>query len=423
MIERLYVMLEAELIGVLDRARGDRLTFTYDAAYRSRGDTTPLSVSMPVAVPRHADRVVRPWLWGLLPEDDGVRRRWADRFQVPASPFALLGTPIGMDCPGAVRFSVEPDEAQRPGRRQVEWLTDAEVAERLRALRRDSTAWLGGDFAGRFSLAGAQAKTALLFEGGRWGIPRANVPTTHILKPAIAGLDEHDLNEHVCLRAAAAAGLVVARTELRRFDDETAIVVERFDRVRRGSTWRRVHQEDLCQALSVHPEGKYQADGGPGPGDVAALFRRVMPSSIATDASSRFADALVWNWIIGGTDAHAKNYALLLAGPDVRLAPLYDVASSLLYGHERKLRLAMKFGPEYRLHAARPSTIRRLAEDLQLEPDALRDRVVGLLAAAPDAFRDTAREVRTLRSGLPARLADAVADRTHRLAAGLGVMP
>ena len=105
---------------------------------------------------------------------------------------------------------------------------------RLRALRADAASWLGPDFSGRFSLAGAQAKTALYLSGGSWGVPAGTAATSHILKPPPAGFHRLDLNEHLCLRAAAHAGLHAARSRIMMFEDETAIVVERFDRVRAG---------------------------------------------------------------------------------------------------------------------------------------------------------------------------------------------
>jgi len=141
------------------------------------------------------------------------------------------------------------------------------------------------------------------------------------------------------------------------FGGETAIQIERYDRLRVGRALVRIHQEDACQALGVPPTAKYQSEGGPGPADLAALFRRIMPAQVADAAVWDFAAALVWNWVIAGTDAHAKNYSLLLSGAQVRLAPLYDVASALPYGaHERKLRLAMKLGNDYRLYGQRPTT-------------------------------------------------------------------
>jgi serine/threonine-protein kinase HipA len=417
MTDVLTVLLRDRVAGVVTRARGGKLGFDYDDAYRRQEGATPLSLSMPAQVKTHPDRVVTPWMWGLLPDNDAVLARWARRFGVSAtSPFGLLASPVGQDCAGAVRF-VAPDAVDaalvRPGR--IRWLTEDEVAARLQDLRQDATAWLGGDFTGRFSLAGAQAKTALHYHNGRWGLPMGAAATSHILKPAISGFDDHDLNEHLCLRAAALAGLPAARSEVVSFGDETAIQIERYDRLRAGRALVRIHQEDACQALGVPPTSKYQSDGGPGPADIAGLFRRTMPARIADAAVRQFADALLWNWVIAGTDAHAKNYSVLLSGSQVRLAPLYDVASALPYGtHERKLRLAMKLGNDYRLYGQRPATWSALAGQLGLDRDLLVERATLLVAHAPDAFSQAANEVGPLASNLPARLVDAVAVRVKR---------
>jgi serine/threonine-protein kinase HipA len=417
--DRLVVLIGDRVAGEVTRTGGGTLSFTYDDAYRSLPEPTPLSLSMPVQIRHHTDQTVTPWLWGLLPDNDRVLQRWAERFRVSArSPFGLLTSPVGLDCAGAVRFVDEAhlaDALDRPG--TVRWLGDDEVAERLRDLRDDATTWLGADFTGRFSLAGAQAKTALVRDGDRWGLPEGPLATTHVLKPAISGFDDHDLNEHLCLRAASLAGLSVVRTEVVRFDDQSAVVVGRYDRARgRDGLLVRVHQEDLCQALGRHPSAKYQADGGPGPADAAALFRRVMPARSARDAIWRFADALVWNWVIAGTDAHAKNYSLLLQRDQVRLAPLYDVASALPYAHEREVQMAMKLGGDYRLHVQRPGTWATMAADLGVDPDELRHNTARLVAAAPDAFAKAASEVDHLESDLPARLAEGVAERARRCA-------
>jgi serine/threonine-protein kinase HipA len=334
----------------------------------------------------------------------------------------MLATPVGHDCAGAVRFGAPDDVGEllaRPA--DVTWLSDDDVAQRLRDLRQDATAWLGRDFTGQFSLAGAQAKTALLHEGGRWGVPSGSAATSHILKPAVAGLDDHDLNEHLCLDAARRAGLVVARTRVAQFGDETAIVVDRYDRRRLGGRLVRIHQEDVCQALGVAPWRKYQNEGGPSAQDVARLLRAVMPPRVADEALWRLLDALAWNWLIAGTDAHAKNYSLLLAAGEVRLAPLYDVASVLPYGiHEKKLRLAMKIGGSYDVFPYR-NTWPRAAQDLGLDPERVLERVADLAARAPDAIADaaSAADVESLGRALPARLVDLIAERVERCAAML----
>ena len=166
---------------------------------------------------------------------------------------------------------------------------------------------------GRFSLAGAQAKTALLWDGSRWGRPTGSIATTHILKPAIKGLDEHDLNEHLCMQAAKSLGMIVASTTIQSFEEQSALIVRRYDRATANQIQLRVHQEDFCQASGIHPSKKYQNEGGPSPKSIAQRMRLLMPGAVARESIERFADALIWNWIIAGTDAHAKNYSLLLA--------------------------------------------------------------------------------------------------------------
>ena len=418
MTDYLLVVLDDVIAGTLTRLKGGRLRFDYSDDYRDREAATPLSLSMPTQVKSHPDSAITPWLWGLLPDNDLVLSRWAREFHVSASsPFSLLSTPIGEDCAGAVRFTASDGMdrvLQRSG--AIAWLTEDEVADRLRDLRQDSAAWLGKDFTGQFSLAGAQAKTALYFQDGRWGVPSGSTPTTHILKPAVAGFDDHDLNEHLCLDAARRAGLVAVRTRVVRFGDESAVVVDRYDRQVRGSTIIRVHQEDVCQALDLPPSGKYQNEGGPGPGAIASLLRRVMSPRVGDEAVSRFADALIWNWLIAGTDAHAKNYSLLLASDQVRLAPLYDIASALPYGtHEKKLRLAMKVGGDYGVFPTR-NRWPAAARELGLDVDVLVDRVRELASRAPDAFADAAKaaDVVALARPMPDRLVDLISDRAAR---------
>ena len=267
--DTLTVVLGGAVAGTLVRQPNATLRFDYDESYQANPEATPVSLSMPLAVRIHQDgrgrRVVTNFLWGLLPENDAVLERWGGHYHVSiSSPYPLLSTPVGEDCAGGVAFC-PPDDLprllDRPG--HIDWLTDSEVAGRIRELRRDQTAWLGRTFTGQFSLAGAQAKTALLYRDGRWGVPSGGAATTHILKPAVAGLDDHDLNEHLCLAAARHAGLVAARSWVGTFEDQSAIVVERYDRIVEGDLVVRIHQEDVCQALGIAPSGTMPFEGLP----------------------------------------------------------------------------------------------------------------------------------------------------------------
>lgn len=424
-LDALIVLLEGDPIGTVERLGSGALRLRYDEGYRGEASATLLSVSMLPAEEVHGDARVTPWLWGLLPDNADVLTRWGRDFGVSvASPFSLLGTHVGHDCAGAVQFCTPDrvdDLVSRAG--EVSRLTDADIASRLRTLRSDSTSWLGPGFTGQFSLGGAQAKTALhrIDESppgeGRWGVPTGSVPTTHILKPAIAGFEAQNINEHICLTAARALGLPAANTHIESFEDESAIVVDRFDRVTRDGKLVRVHQEDLCQALSVPPARKYQSDGGPTPGQVAELIRSTIPGPDADADVWRFADALAFNWLIAGTDAHAKNYSLLLAGNQIRLAPLYDIASILPYdeSHGHKVKLAMKVGNDYKLHrAGRRSAWESAADELKLDRGRLIARVLDLAQRAPNAFEQAVHGLDEVSTDLPGRLVELVTERCEQ---------
>lgn len=432
----LEVLMAGHAAGRVTSTSG-KLRLRYHDHYRNADDPTPLSVNLPVQIAEHGHDAVSAFLWGLLPDNDRVLRRWARTYQVSAAnPASLLSSPVGADCAGAVQFVRDGDDGIVAGARargrlegqaggHIDWLTEAEVAERLRSLTRDSTDWLGERIkAGHFSLAGAQSKTALRHDAatGQWGTPHGPEPTTHIIKPGVAGFDDLALNEHLCLAAARKVGLRGARTRVVRFEDQVAVAVERFDRhVAEGSV-RRIHQEDLCQALGVHPGSKYQHDGGPSAEDVAALFDRVMPTKPATDARHRFVDALIFNWLMGATDGHAKNYGLLHSGSQVRFAPLYDIASMLPYEHDvRQLKLAMKIGGEYRYKAIVPRSWEKLADALAIDPASVLHRARDLASRLPDAIADVAATdaVREVASDLPARLVDLVADHADRCRAAI----
>jgi serine/threonine-protein kinase HipA len=185
----------------------------------------------------------------------------------------------------------------------------------------------------RISIAGVQEKTAFLFWKKKWHIPHGTTATTHIMKPQIGmlptGIDltQSVENEHLCMRLTAALGLPAAHTEISDFASERVLVVERFDRQwTRDKRLLRVPQEDCCQALSVPPTLKYDADGGPGVADILGLLK----GSDEPDADQHlFLKAQIVFWLLGATDGHAKNFSIFLRpGGRFGLSPLYDIMST-----------------------------------------------------------------------------------------------
>lgn len=397
----LTVLLSGRRAGVLRQDSGGRLSFEYDTGWKHEEGAYSLSLSMPMARGGYGDNVVRPFLEGLLPDDAERLKQLGRTFHVSAgNPFALLAH-IGEDCAGAVQF-VREDRLENvlhhPAGAEVVWREEDEIARDLRdmVLIRAGEKTIARNY-GYFSLAGAQPKLALLRKDGRWGVPSGRTPTTHILKPpALKDLDGFAVNEHFCLRLARAVGMDAAESEVRSFDGQVAIVVTRYDRRWRGEWPVRVHQEDACQALAISPRTKYEHEGGPG---ALAIMRLLEDQSDEPDQDiPRFLDALVLNWVIGGTDAHAKNYSLLLhEGNQVELAPLYDLASMLPYpaiASYRKIKLAMRVGAEYSLWKIDERRWSRLAAEAGFDREPVLARVAWLTARIRDAVPLVAEQVR-----------------------------
>ena len=386
MTDELVALLDGKEVGRVQKDARGRLRFFYDDGWRKAADAYPLSLSMPLGSKEYSRSIIEAFLWGLLPDNERVLARWGSKFQVsPRNVFALVSH-VGEDCAGAVQF-VTPErlDAIRGGNEdKVDWLDEADVAKRLKILREDHAAWRLPRDTGQFSLAGAQPKTALLWQNNKWGVPSGRIPTTHILKPPTGHFDGHSENEHICLMLARSLGLPTAQSSVMRFKNEIAIVIERYDRQQIGNNIIRVHQEDICQARGIMPTKKYQNEGGPSAFDIVELLR-----TYSTDREAdlqTFIAAIGFNWIIGGTDAHAKNYSLLLSGRRIRLAPLYDIASILPYDEFdlRKIKLAMKIGGEYKLTHIGLREWQKFAREMRVDADEMIERLMAMAKQLPD---------------------------------------
>jgi serine/threonine-protein kinase HipA len=211
---------------------------------------------------------------------------------------------------------------------------DKTVAAHLRALPRSP---LGINDEVRLSLPGAQSKLLLTrLEDGRWALPTSGVPSTHILKPPIAdqrfpfSVD----NEYFCMRLAAHAGLPVAEVDRAEFEGIPVLIIKRFDRQWQEGRLLRIHQEDSCQATGISVRYKYQANGGP---SLRRLAGVVSEYGVRTDLLSLLR-LVTFNVAIGNCDAHGKNFTLLHLAEGIRLAPGYDLMSTLVYPeHDRQM--------------------------------------------------------------------------------------
>ncbi|OZG62109.1 transcriptional regulator [Bifidobacterium hapali] len=345
-IKTLDVLLEDCHIGVLQETETGKHTFTYDLLTPSAAQ---LSLSMPRRITPWEGTPVEAYIDGILPDDSAIRQHIARTYGVNArNPFSLL-TAVGLDCGGGVQF-VDPHRHEKDYlEERIIPISEEQIGLRLTNItsNRQSTWQSYGE---HWSLNGAQDKIALRFTGGQWYEVEGTAATTHIIKPGIRGLKEQAFNEYLCMKTAERLSLPVAQSNYQMFGQVPAIVSTRWDRriddhsVPVSVT--RIHQEDMCQAMSVMTSHKYQSDGGPGAVDIVDFLRN---NGFPEDDVEFFFRALVFNYLIAGSDAHAKNYAILEpVGQLPRLAPLYDLASMFAYDTARRERkLAMSIGNEY----------------------------------------------------------------------------
>ncbi|HHX3777347.1 TPA: HipA domain-containing protein [Escherichia coli] len=289
------------------------------------------------------------------PDSPIVRDRIVKRYHAKSrQPFDLLSE-IGRDSVGAVTLIPEDETVMCP---IMAWekLTEARLEEVLTAYKADIPLGMireENDF--RISVAGAQEKTALLRIGNDWCIPKGITPTTHIIKLPIGEIRQPNAtldlsqsvdNEYYCLLLAKELGLNVPDAEIIKAGRGRALAVKRFDR--RWNTERtvllRLPQEDMCQTFGLPSSVKYESDGGPG---IAQIMAFLMGSSEALKDRYDFMKFQVFQWLIGATDGHAKNFSVFIqAGGSYRLTPFYDIISAfpVLGGtgiHISDLKLAM----------------------------------------------------------------------------------
>ena len=370
MARTLDVYYERESVGQLIQDDSGQMTFQYAASWLGRPEPITLSQSLPLREEPFTQKECRGFFGGILPEEDN-RKVIARILGIShKNDFAMLEQ-IGGECAGAISFLAEDETIPEEDDRYRE-LADDELARILRELPRRPL--MAGEDGIRLSLAGAQDKIAVRLDDGRISIPRGSAPSSHVLKPANGTYEGVVFNEAFCMALARACGLNAAPVKIGKVEEIDYLLAKRYDRISgEDGSIRRLHQEDFCQALGIPSEIKYQSEGGPSLANCFALIRHA--STAPAPDLIALLDAVIFNLLIGNHDAHAKNFSLLYM-PDrsVRLAPLYDLVSTVFYP-ELTDRMAMKIGKQPKSALIYPKDIDRFAADAGLGMAQTRARI------------------------------------------------
>jgi serine/threonine-protein kinase HipA len=379
-----------------DKVRIGELELTGERTreYRFRYVQTerPISLSLPVRIEAFTPAESRPFFEALLPEGT-VREQIAAALKLVASDSYGLLAELGRDCAGALQIIERKRLSDVP---DVRWLQPAELDVLIHELPQRPLGVVPGDQRRRLSLAGVQRKAVLVRGGdGRFGEPLNGMPSTHILKPQPADDEYPDIaiNEFFCMRLAGRCGLTVATVELITADARACLSVERFDRDVSATPTRRLHQEDLCQALGLTTDFKYQRPEWTIP-SYAALAQLLDEHSLQP-GSDRLAGAqsAVFNFLVANADAHAKNISLLQEPGGVRLAPMYDIVSTGVYP-DLNQELALSIGDEFDPAKTGAGQWSDLAYDFRLNPRAFERQRRQLARLVPTQARELADQAR-----------------------------
>jgi len=249
------------------------------------------------------------------------------------------------------------------------------------------------------SLAGVQSKIAVAVdETGRICIPMNGSPSTHILKPDSPRLPGGVQNEAFCLTLARRMRIATPKITTGRAGKRTYLLVKRYDRTDVGGRCRRLHQEDYCQALGKPPSAKYESNltgtRGPTLKDMFDITRRhMLPTEIV-----HLLDRIILNVLVCNSDAHAKNYSIMIRAGHTSLAPIYDVMCGEVWENVTK-NLAQKIAGTNRGDLLKRAHWRQFARECGLNPRQVIDRVAALAKSAIAQAQPAASEVAAMPAG------------------------
>lgn len=418
---QLDVWLDRDLVGVLSHdGTTNRFAFAYTAAWREQRSSFPIAPRLPLVRDKsQSDEAhsaeVRQFFENLLPEGDALDHA-AQANGISKSNLIGLVLALGKETSGAIRVAVPRpdagDEAQA-----MRLVTPQQLSEQIRA--RAQIPFSVWDGKVRLSIAGYQDKIAVYERDDAWYlVDGPHLASTVIVKPAPvrAELASLPANEYMCMQLAQRAGLEVAKTRLVHVP-EPVLLVSRFDRFEKAGRVHRLHVIDGCQALGLSVSMKYERPYGDGP-DVrsirdgathAKLFRLLEQSPQPARDKQTLLRWVIFQTLIGNTDAHGKNISFFCGVDGLRLAPAYDLVCMPALGDPRLSNTyAMAVGDAFTEQDLSPFEWASFAQECGLPPRLVSQELRRLSVRARDSLQDLVDDV--CADGVPPAIAQKIAE-------------
>lgn len=355
------VYYQNQFAGILREESGGRMAFIYDPSYLN-ANFPPIAFTLPLQEKPYISQA------GLHPFFDNlVAEGWLEQAQSRligkriASRFELL-LAFGADCAGAVS------------------VMDAEPSPLSQAMLELDDSKQMAVLTSRASLSGVQPKLALVETQGKLRPSKMNELSTHIGK--FPSPDHNDIIINEFLTTLAFKALLnddeVVDLWIGEIDgmNEPALIIKRFDRAADS----RIHFEEFNQLMGLYSHAKYN-----GSYKDMANFMRNNPDCLPTEIYKLFIRILA-GILLGNTDMHFKNFAMLHTTAGLRLTPSYDQVAAALYDY-KTMALAIGGAANLQIGNLKPANIIKLAAEFGLSRDAIKMAVIQL-----DKNRDAAKE-------------------------------
>lgn len=387
--------------GMIEGSSGEDARFRYDESYLQDSDTVPISISLPKQQEPFSVVQTKNYFEGLLPEGF-TRRTVAQWMHVDESDYLSILHGLGRECLGAIQITTEGEilnaSYESVSQDEIQALAAEGVSKSAEIITK-----------AHLSLTGASGKVGLYYDkaNDRWYIPWGTAPSTHIVKQSHIRLNDIVTNEQLSLLTAQSCGIDIPDSFIINTgtgeDSEVLFATERFDRVRSDSpdvidglrVPNRLHQEDFAQALGILASDKYEKEPS---GYMRMMFETLRRfSSNPIQDQLRLWDMIVFDYLIGNTDAHIKNHSLLYSSDmrSLRLAPAYDLVSTTVYEQSTR-EMAFYIGEELLLDKITRDSFQTAAKEIGISVkiamerfDSMREKFIPALKESAEKLCDT----------------------------------
>jgi len=376
--DKLNVWCNGGHVGYLWRDGKNDIGFRYSEDWLENPVRFPVSVTLPLRSESYdaggEKRVAHNFFANLLPEADSRKRICREKKISESNDFELLRA-IGGECAGALSIIGNEPAQATPEYRP---LSDNDLT-RLLVKRNPLAVVEESDSPPRFSLAGAQDKVPVKYEDGQFFIPLDNSISTHILKYRLRDVSHVPAYETITTWTANELKLGACDINYHTHGGESFSLAKRYDRITTSDGLVRLHQEDFCQASGRSSQNKYEHEGGPSFAECLKLIQK--HSTQPLQDIPRLIQWQVLNFLVGNSDAHAKNLSFLYGLDNTsRLSPFYDlIAIHAWPSHVINHDLALSIGGESNIHKVKRSHWEKLADDCAISFD-LFDNSIGKLS-------------------------------------------